>query len=210
MGSCTILINKGLVIFVKGLTDVHECSGFVLQELGVLVNIEDDFDMFLSACIRDVEFLYGSATWKSSWGGKGYGTPSRIVEHSYQMGRDCCDCRDWDNRGNLCPFDTGLLDGVPYCGTMEETRHHKCKRKESRRLSQVVFNIDKNTKFLKDEATALMYICQSLEEDHQSLIDEYTAAHDLWAYLKQKYSRNTYVTKIQTFAFGDESTIIGA
>src|SRR4029077_7561108 len=39
---------------------------------------------------------------------------------------------------------------------------------------KVVVNIDKNTKFLKDEATtALMYICQSLDEDDQSLIDEY-------------------------------------
>jgi gag-polypeptide of LTR copia-type len=73
-----------------------------------------------------------------------------------------------------------------------------------------------HTKFLKDEAAALMYICQSLDEDDQSLVDEYEAAHDLWAYLKLKYSRtdavtaNIYMTKIQTFTLDDGSTIIGA
>src|SRR4029077_6994353 len=81
---------------------------------------------------------------------------------------------------------------------------------------KVVLNIDKNTKFLKDEAAALMYICQSLDEDDQSLVDEYEAAHDHWAYLKLKYSRthaftaNMYMTKIQTFTLDDGSTIIGA
>ena len=54
----------------------------------------------------------------------------------------------------------------------------------SRRKVKIVLNINKNAKFLKDKATILMYICQFLDKDNQSLIDEYEAAHDLWAYLK--------------------------
>jgi hypothetical protein len=80
---------------------------------------------------------------------------------------------------------------------------------------KVVLNIDKNTKFLKDEAAALMYICQSLDKDDQSLVDKYEAAHDLWAYLKLKYSRtdavtaNMYMPKIQTFTFDDNHWSVG-
>ena len=40
-----ILVNKRLVIFIEGLTDVHQCSDFILQELNILVDIEDDFNL---------------------------------------------------------------------------------------------------------------------------------------------------------------------
>lgn len=80
----------------------------------------------------------------------------------------------------------------------------------------VRLNIEKKAKYLKDEATALDLMFRSLNEDDQALFDEYNRTYDFWAYLRKKYSKtdattaNMYMTKIQTFAFGEDSTIIGS
>jgi hypothetical protein len=68
-------------------------------------------------------------------------------------------------------------------------------------------NIEKKTKYQKDRASALSYICRSLNDDYEALVDEYDTAERLWIYLKSKYTRvsavtaNAYMTKIQNFQF---------
>jgi len=70
---------------------------------------------------------------------------------------------------------------------------------------KVVLNIDKHEKYLKDEANALYYMCQSLDDDDEALVNEYETAYTLWRYLQKKYAKtsavtaNVYMTKIQTF-----------
>lgn len=88
--------------------------------------------------------------------------------------------------------------------------------KEDGTEKKVRINIEKGAKYSKDEATALMYICQPLNDDDQALIDEYETAKSLWDYLKSKYSKtdattaNIYMTKIQTFQFNNDFTVISA
>lgn len=81
-------------------------------------------------------------------------------------------------------------------------------------------SIDKKAKYLKDEASALSYICRSLSDDDEALADEYETAIALWEYLKSKYTRisavtaNSYMTMIQNFTYQPaaqpEMTIIEA
>jgi hypothetical protein len=77
-------------------------------------------------------------------------------------------------------------------------------------------NIERKAKYLKDEATALDLMFRSLSEDDQALFDEYSRTYDFWAYLHKKYSKtdattaNMYMTNIQTFTFGEDSTIVGS
>jgi hypothetical protein len=81
---------------------------------------------------------------------------------------------------------------------------------------KVYLNIEKAAKYMKDEATAIMYIILGLSDDDQALIDEYPAAIDLWAYLKRRFGRidtttaSIYMTKLQTFEFEEGSTIMAA
>jgi hypothetical protein len=68
-------------------------------------------------------------------------------------------------------------------------------------------NIEKKSKYQKDRASALSYICRSLNDDDEALVDEYDTAQQIWKYLKSKYTRvsavtvNTYMTKIQNCRF---------
>jgi hypothetical protein len=83
----------------------------------------------------------------------------------------------------------------------------------SRQTQKIRVNVDKRNKYEADQATALSLLFQALTEDDQALNDEYEFAYDFWAYLKQKYSQtneNTadkYMTRIQRFAFDEESGI---
>jgi hypothetical protein len=71
-------------------------------------------------------------------------------------------------------------------------------------------NIEKKSKYQKDRASALSYICRSLNDDDEALVDEYDTAQQIWKYLKSKYTRvsavtaNAYMTKIQNFRFQPE------
>jgi hypothetical protein len=57
---------------------------------------------------------------------------------------------------------------------------------------------------------------RSLSENDQALFDEYSCTYNFWAYLHKKYSKtnattaNMYITNIQTFTFGKDSTIVGS
>jgi len=81
---------------------------------------------------------------------------------------------------------------------------------------KVRINVDKRDKYLEDEATAIELLFRSLSGDDQALIDEYDTAFQFWAYLQRKYTQtdataaNMYMTRIQTFTFDSESTIIGS
>src|SRR4030088_623869 len=81
---------------------------------------------------------------------------------------------------------------------------------------KVVLNIEKHENYLKDEANALYYMCQSLDDDDEALINEYETAYTLCRYLQKKYAKtsavtaNVYMTKIQTFQFEEDATIIGS
>jgi len=44
---------------------------------------------------------------------------------------------------------------------------------------KAVLNIEKHEKYLKDEANALYYMCQSLDDDDEALINEYRTAYAL-------------------------------
>jgi ribosomal protein L11 methylase PrmA len=63
-------------------------------------------------------------------------------------------------------------------------------------------NIEKMSKYQKDRASALSYICRSLNDNDEALFDEYNTAQQTWKYVKSKYTRvstvtaNTYITKI--------------
>jgi NTP pyrophosphatase (non-canonical NTP hydrolase) len=59
---------------------------------------------------------------------------------------------------------------------------------------KVRVNIDKNKLFLKDEASAISFICQSLNDDDEALTDEHDTAYDLWVHLKSKYTKINAVT----------------
>jgi hypothetical protein len=56
---------------------------------------------------------------------------------------------------------------------------------------------------------------QSLDDDDEALVNEYETAYTLWRYLQKKYAKtsavtaNVYMTKIQTFQFEGDATIIG-
>ena len=82
--------------------------------------------------------------------------------------------------------------------------------------TKIRLNIDKKEKYLEDEATAIDLLFRSLSDEDQALIDEYETAFQFWAYLREKYSQtdattaNIYMTKIQTFTFSPESTIVGS
>ena len=82
--------------------------------------------------------------------------------------------------------------------------------------TKVRLNIDKRNKYLEDEATAIELLFRSLSDEDQALIDEYETAFDLWAYLRKKYTQtdttaaNMYMTKLQTFTFNTDSTILGS
>jgi hypothetical protein len=81
---------------------------------------------------------------------------------------------------------------------------------------KVRINVDKRDKYLEDEATAIDLLFRSLSDDDQALIDEYDTAFQFWAYLRKKYTQtdataaNMYMTRIQTFTFDSESTIVGS
>ncbi|KAI1678126.1 Retrotran-gag-2 domain containing protein [Pyrenophora tritici-repentis] len=81
---------------------------------------------------------------------------------------------------------------------------------------KVCINVDMRNKYLEDEATAIDLLFRSLSDDDQALIDEYDTAFQFWAYLRKKYTQtdataaNMYMTRIQTFTFDSESTIIGS
>ncbi|KAI1663808.1 Short chain type dehydrogenase [Pyrenophora tritici-repentis] len=81
---------------------------------------------------------------------------------------------------------------------------------------KVCINVDMRNKYLEDEATAIDLLFRSLSDDNQALIDEYDTAFQFWAYLRKKYTQtdataaNMYMTRIQTFTFDSESTIIGS
>jgi uncharacterized protein YcbK (DUF882 family) len=68
-------------------------------------------------------------------------------------------------------------------------------------------NIEKKSKYQKNRASALSYICRSLNDNDEALVDEYDTAQQIWKYLKSKYTRvstvttNAYMTKIQNFRF---------
>ncbi|RAL61043.1 hypothetical protein DID88_010139 [Monilinia fructigena] len=55
--------------------------------------------------------------------------------------------------------------------------------------TKIRLNIDKKATFLKDDASALSYICRSLSDDDEALVEEYDTAKKLWDYLAVKYSR---------------------
>jgi hypothetical protein len=77
----------------------------------------------------------------------------------------------------------------------------------SSNATTIHLNIEKKMKYQKDRASALSYICRSLNDDDEALVDEYDTAEQLWIYLKSKYTRvsavtaNAYMTKIQNFRF---------
>jgi exonuclease III len=79
---------------------------------------------------------------------------------------------------------------------------------------KVCINVDKRDKYLEDKATAIDLLFRSLSDDNQALIDKYNTAFHFWAYLRKKYTQtdataaNMYITRIQTFTFNSESTII--
>ena len=81
---------------------------------------------------------------------------------------------------------------------------------------KVVLNIDKHEKYLIDKANTLYYMCQSLDDDDEALVNEYETAYTLWRYLQKKYAKtsavtaNVYMIKIQTFQFEEDATIIGS
>ncbi|KAI1507677.1 hypothetical protein Ptr86124_013394 [Pyrenophora tritici-repentis] len=97
-------------------------------------------------------------------------------------------------------------------------RRNKVKLKGKRVFytAKVCINVDKRDKYLEDEATAIDLLFRSLGDDDQALIDEYDTAFQFWAYLRKKYTQNNataanmYMTRIQTFTFDSESTIIGS
>jgi uncharacterized protein YcbK (DUF882 family) len=63
-------------------------------------------------------------------------------------------------------------------------------------------NIEKKSKSQKDRASALSYICRSLNDEDEAQIDEYDTTQQIQKYLKSKYTRvsivtaNAYMTKI--------------
>jgi hypothetical protein len=77
-------------------------------------------------------------------------------------------------------------------------------------------NVDKRDKYLEDEATAIDLLFRALSDNDQALVDEYGTAFQFWAYLRKKYTQtdataaNMYMTRIQTFTFESESTIVGS
>jgi hypothetical protein len=81
---------------------------------------------------------------------------------------------------------------------------------------KIVLNIDNHEKYVKDEANALYYMRQSLDDDEEALVNEYKTAYTLWRYLQKKYAKtstvtaNVYMTKIQTLQFEEDATIIGS
>jgi hypothetical protein len=81
---------------------------------------------------------------------------------------------------------------------------------------KVRINVDKRDKYLEDEATAIDLLFRSLSDDDQALVDEYDTAFQFWAYLRKKYTQtdataaNMYMTRIQTFTFDPDSTIVGS
>jgi hypothetical protein len=72
------------------------------------------------------------------------------------------------------------------------------------KTNTIPLNIEKQSKYQKDMASALSYICRFLNDDDEALVDEYDNAQQIWKYLKLTYTRvstviaNTYMTKIQT------------
>jgi hypothetical protein len=80
----------------------------------------------------------------------------------------------------------------------------------------VRLNIERKAKYLKNKATALDLIFRSLSKNDQALFDKYSCTYNFWAYLYKKYSKtnttttNIYITNIQTFTFGKDSTIVGS
>jgi hypothetical protein len=84
------------------------------------------------------------------------------------------------------------------------------------KTAKAYINIDKRDKYLEDEATAIDLLFRSLSDDDQALVDEYDTAFQFWAYLRKKYTQtdataaNMYMTRIQTFTFDSDSTIVGS
>ena len=56
------------------------------------------------------------------------------------------------------------------------------------------FNIIKKAKYIKDKSIALFIILKSLNNDNQSLLNEYIIAKALWEYLCKKYSQPSTIT----------------
>lgn len=75
-------------------------------------------------------------------------------------------------------------------------------------------NIDKKRQYLKDDATAVSILMTRLNEDDESLIDEYPTAKSFWDHISSKYSRtspmtaNENLTAIQTFNFNEYGSIV--
>jgi hypothetical protein len=76
-----------------------------------------------------------------------------------------------------------------------------------------VFNSEKQTKYVKDQATALLIFSNGLGEDDEPIIEEYETAKNVWTQLKLKYEKtnestaNHYLGRLQDFSF-DENTRI--
>jgi hypothetical protein len=87
---------------------------------------------------------------------------------------------------------------------------------EAGKHTKIRVNIEKRDKYLEDEATAIDLLFRSLSEEDQALVDEYDTAVQFWAYLRKKYTHtdataaNMYMTRIQTFIFDSESSIVGS
>ena len=85
-----------------------------------------------------------------------------------------------------------------------------------KKTTEVRINVETRDKYLEDEATAIDLLFRSLSGYDQALVDEYDTAFQFWAYLRKKYTQtnataaNMYMTKIQTFTFDSESTIVGS
>jgi hypothetical protein len=47
----------------------------------------------------------------------------------------------------------------------------------------IYLNIEKRSKYQKDRASILSYICRSLNDDDEALVDEYDTAQQIWKYL---------------------------
>jgi hypothetical protein len=77
------------------------------------------------------------------------------------------------------------------------------------------WHIDRKKEFIKDQATALMYIDSGLGKDDKPLIDLYESAKNVYTQLKKKYGKthettaNKYIGLIQGFTFDETIGIDG-
>ncbi|KAI1001216.1 hypothetical protein K3495_g6984 [Podosphaera aphanis] len=86
----------------------------------------------------------------------------------------------------------------------------------SSKSKEKTLNYEKKEKYLKDAGTVKYLLLKGLNDDDQSLLDEYQTPKELWAHLKSKYSKTgkvvaaQYVRDPNNFEFQSDMTIDSA